>query len=101
MLTAFVLFKQKVLILFLDFFIGQRSLNLTLDQIEQVHADGIAFMEAAKAVFHAEMGHGTLMELQLAGMCGNSIQVNTKLWIFNFTDGQKTWVLKVVKVPTR
>jgi hypothetical protein len=50
------LFKQNVLILVLNVFIGQRSLNLTLDQIEQVHADGIAFMEAAKAVFSCRNG---------------------------------------------
>ena len=44
-------FKQNVLVLFLHFFIGQRSLNSTLWDIERVHAEGITFMEAAKRVF--------------------------------------------------
>ncbi len=45
------LFQQKVLVLFLEFFIGPRSLNLTVEKIKQVQVDGIAFMESAKATF--------------------------------------------------
>ena len=41
-------FKQNVLVLCLHLFIGQRSLNNTLGDIERVHAEGITFMEAAK-----------------------------------------------------
>ena len=44
-------FKQNVLVLFLHFFIGQRSLNNTLEDIERVHDDGLTFMEAAKRLF--------------------------------------------------
>ena len=44
-------FKQNVLVLFLHLFIGQRSLNNTLEDIERVHADGITFMEAEKRLF--------------------------------------------------
>ena len=40
--------KQNVLVLFLHLFIGQRSLNNTLEDIERVHDDGLTFMEAAK-----------------------------------------------------
>ncbi len=41
-------FKQNVLVLFLHLFIGQCSLNNTLEDIEPVHTEGITFMEAAK-----------------------------------------------------
>ena len=51
------LFQQKMLILFLEFFIGQRSLNLTVEKIEQVHAYGIAFMQAAKELFPYRNGY--------------------------------------------
>ncbi len=36
---------------FLEFFIRQRTINPTVEKIQQVQADGIAFIEAAKALF--------------------------------------------------
>ncbi len=88
-LSAF-LFKQNVLILFLDFFIGQRSFNLTLDQKEQVHADGIALMEAAKAVFSCRNGSQSPDETPIGWNVWKFHLFYTKLWIFYYTDGQKT-----------
>ena len=44
------------MILFLEFFILQRLMNITLEIAMQVHEAGIQFMEAAKRVFPEHIG---------------------------------------------
>jgi hypothetical protein len=80
------LFQQKVLILFLEFFIGQRSLNLTVEKIEEVQADGIAFVEAAKELFPCRNGSRNADGSHIGW---NVWKLHSILWISYFTDGQK------------
>lgn len=47
---------QEVLNLFLEFFIMQRTMNLTTDTIARMHETGVKFMEAAKRVFPERNG---------------------------------------------
>ena len=54
--TVILLFAQEVLNLFVEFFIMQRTMNLTLDTIAQMHETGVKFMEAAKRVFPERNG---------------------------------------------
>ena len=54
--VSWILPTQEVLALFLNFFILQRSMNITLERLERVHNAGIEFMEAAKRVFPERNG---------------------------------------------